>query len=60
MLLEDRLLARRLSVNARRLAVERFSIERMLDRTEELYEELLRSWKCRSAGRSLLWKAETR
>lgn len=60
LLFEDRSLAQRLAENARRSALERFSIERMLDRTEEIYEELLGSWKCRIAGRGLLWKAETR
>ncbi|MBZ0220320.1 MAG: glycosyltransferase family 4 protein [Candidatus Methylomirabilis sp.] len=60
MLLEDRLLASRLSVNARRLVIEGFSIEKMLDRTEALYEGLILSKKGRTAGRSLFWKVQTR
>lgn len=61
LLLEDRSLARRLSVNARRLAVESFSMERMLDRTEELYEGLFLSKKgLTTTGRDPLLKAQTR
>lgn len=60
MLIEDRLLARRLSVNARRLAVERFSMDRMLDRTEDLYRGLILSGNGRTDIHSPSWKAETR
>jgi L-malate glycosyltransferase len=59
-ILEDRELAHRLGAEAKRRAVERFSLERMVSETEGLYLELLeRKTKRRPAAGSDLSEGET-
>ncbi len=50
-LLEDADLGRKLGENGRRFALENFTVERMRDRQQDLYRELLdrKSWRRRSA-----------